>query len=452
MPVLGADPDNAPPTLSVDALRRTMFLVAGTVVVDTFVNALSAEKLNFLYKDVLGLLPSAFASLGILLNIPQYLRPLIGTLTDLIPFLGYHRRSYYLLAVLAEAIALYALSTLPHYNYAAVAALVVTQTFGIVLMFLMMEATLVRTGNATGMTGKLLTIQQVVRYALIMTCTAYLSGYVTQHWSYHACLRTASAVTLLALPLTLLIDERRVSRTQTPHESTEQHAERLREKQADRARLRAALRDGARSPGIWGIIAFIFYLVLTPGTSTAQFFFQVDHLHFSKQLLGNLTAFSAAGSVLGFVSYAAFSPRLPARVLVGGLVLLDCASYLLLLGLHDPTSAKVIAVAGGLVYGWYLLGLLRLGARACPPGIEGTVYGLVLAAQFLGSTLSDKIGGTIYGHFGGSSGHPEQGWHALLVTAIVFSALAAVFLPFLPAWARSRTPIGTMKETAMETG
>jgi predicted MFS family arabinose efflux permease len=427
-------------------LARTALLIAATVAVDTFVNALSAEKLNFLYKEVLGLSASAFASFGILLNIPQYLRPFIGTLSDLVPLAGYHRRSYYALAVLAEAGALFTLSTMPHYSYAAVAALVVTQTLGIVLMFLMMEAVLVRTGNATGMTGRLQTVQQFVRYALITTCTAHLSGYVTQHWSYHACLRAAALVTLAALPCVLLIDEKRAVRAHAAHETPEQRAARLRDKREDHAHAFAALRAGARSPGLWAVVGFIFYLILTPGSTTAQFYYQVDHLHFSKQLLGDLTAFAAAGSVLGFLTYAAFSPRLPARALILGLIVLDCVSYVLLLGLRDPLSAKVIAVAGGVVYGWYLLGLLTIGARVCPPGIEGTVYGLVYAAQFLGGTLSDKLGSTVYDRFGGAHGHPAQGWHALLIAAIAFSALAALFIPFLPAWARSRSPLGALKE------
>jgi len=433
------------PHLRVD-FWRTATLIIGTVIVDTCVNALSSEKLNFLYKDVLGLSAGAFASLGILLNIPQYLRPFLGTLADMVPVAGYHRRSYYFLAVLAEAIALFSLSLISQYTYAAVAALVVTQTFGIVLMFLMMEATLVRTGNLTGMTGRLQTVQQFVRYALITTCTAHMSGYVTQHWSYHACLRTAAFVTLAALPLTLLIDERRVIRTHTAHETPDQKEARLRDKQADHARMSKALREGLKTPGLWAAVAFIFYLILTPGSGTAQLYFQVDHLHFSKQLLGDLTACGAAGSVVGFLTYAAVSPKLPGRALVFGLVFIDCLGYILLLFLHDPTTAKIISVVGGVTYGWYLLGLLTIGAKICPPGIEGTIYGLVYAAQFLAGTLSDKLGSTVYDAFGGMHGHPAEGWRALLIAGIVFSALAVFFIPFLPAWARSGEPMAAQNE------
>ncbi|BDI32441.1 hypothetical protein CCAX7_44920 [Capsulimonas corticalis] len=421
------------------SVLKTALLVAGTVAVDTFVNALSVEKLNFLYKDQMALTAGGVATLGIFTNIPAYLRPAIGFLSDIVPFAGYHRRSYFFAAALVEAAALFALSLLRGYSYAALVLLLIGQTAGIVLMFVIMEAVLVRTGNATGQTGRLQTIQQFVRSALVVAVAAHLSGYVTQHWSYGACFLAASLMALLALPLTWFIDEKKSSYAADAERTP---SERMREKWRESAQSFAVLKTAFRSDGLWAVVAFIFYLILTPGTGSAQFFYQVDYLRFTPQFLGDLNGWGAAGSVVGFLTYAAIAPRLPARMLVFGLVLLDCLGYVPLLWMRDTTSAIAITFGGSVLGGWYLLALLGLGARACPPKIEATVYGMVYAAQFLGSTLGGKLGGSIYDAFGGAQHHYRAGWEAVCWAGALFSLLGALFIPFLPKWARSARPMG----------
>lgn len=77
------------------AFWRVALLMAGTVSVLTLVNTFSLEKLSFLYKDQLRLSASAVASLGILLAIPTYFRPLIGAGSDLFPFFSYQLYDHY---------------------------------------------------------------------------------------------------------------------------------------------------------------------------------------------------------------------------------------------------------------------------------------------------------------------------------------------------------------------
>ena len=93
---------------------RVALLMAGTVSVLALVSTFSSEKLSFLYKDQLHLSAGAMASLGILLAVPSYFRPFIGAGSDLFPLLGYHRRSYYALAVLLGALGFFGLSLLTH--------------------------------------------------------------------------------------------------------------------------------------------------------------------------------------------------------------------------------------------------------------------------------------------------------------------------------------------------
>ena len=431
------------------AFLRLALLMAGTVAVNNLGDTFSGEKLDFLYKDRLHLTAGGMASLVILLAIPDYLRPVIGAGSDFFPLLGYHRRSYYALATLMSALGFFGLSLLPHYSYLATALLVMLTYAGGVTLMIMADAVMVSVGNRTGTVGRIQAIQQFTPSLLALLFAARLSGYVTQNWSYAHCFRAAALVSLLALPLTFLIDERRGSHRQHAQETPAEHAARLEAKRAERAQTAAALRQAARTPGLWAVVAFVFYLIFTPGTGTARFFYSVDRLHFSKQFLGDLGQYGSVGTMLGILTFAALSRRLPALVLVWGAWAIDCSGYLLNFGLHDALSAKILTFVGSFFGIMYSLSLYTLAARACPPYIEGTIYGLVIAAIGLAGTLGDKVGGSLYDFYGLHSGHSiAHAWYALNDWGLALTIPAALLILLLPAWAKSWLPLSSKPESA----
>ena len=434
------------------AFLRLALLMAGTVAVNNLGDTFSGEKLDFLYKDQLHLTAGGMASLVILLAIPDYLRPLIGAGSDFFPLLGYHRRSYYALATLMSTVGFFGLSLLPHYSYLITALLVMLTYAGGVTLMIMADAVMVSVGNRTGTVGRIQAVQQFTPSLLALLFAARLSGYVTQNWSYAHCFRAAALVSLLALPLTFLIDEKRSSAGQHARETPEEQAARLeakRAERAERAQTAAALRQAARTPGLWAVVVFVFYLIFTPGTGTARFFFSVDRLHFSKQFLGDLGQYGSAGTMLGILTFAALSRRLPALALVWGAWAIDCSGYLLNFGLHDALSAKILTFVGSFFGIMYALCLYTLAARACPPYIEGTIYGLVIAAIGLAGTLGDKVGGNLYDFYGLHSGHSTaHAWFALNWWGLALTVPAALLILLLPAWAKSREPLSSKTGTA----
>ena len=428
------------------AFWRVALLMAGTVAVLTLVGTFSSEKLSFFYKEQLHLSASAFSTLLILLAVPTYFRPFIGASSDLFPLLGYHRRSYYALAILLEVIGLFGLSLLPHPSYWTTALLVMVAAAGSVTLMIIADAVMVTVGNQTGTVPRLQGIQQFVPYALSFLYLAHLSGYVTQHWSYAACFRTAALMAMLALPLTLLINEKRVSRGQ---ETGESHARRQAEKAEERAESAAALRQAVRSPGLWAVIAYVFYLVLTPSGSTAQFYFEVDVLHFSKQFIGNLGQWSSAGVVLGILTVVGISKRISVRALVWGGWVIGTVTYLLNFALRDHLSAEIIFFVNSYFGIMTNLSLYTLAARACPPRVEGTIYGLFMASMGLAATLSNKIGSVLYDFYGPSHHHAAvYGWYAMTWWGFGLTVLAAGLIPLMPAWARSAQPLSANPASA----
>ena len=428
---------------------RVALLMAGTVAVYALVNAFSAEKLSFFYKEQLHLSATAFSTLLILLNVPTYFRPLIGASSDLFPLLGYHRRSYYALAGLLQAAGFFALSLFAHPSYWTTALLIIVTVAGGVTLLIMADAVMVQVGNRTGTVPRLQGIQQFVPYALSFLVLARLSGYVTQHWSYGACFRTAALMALLVLPLTLLIDEKRVSGGRQAHESAAEHRERRDEKARERAESLTALRQAVRSPGLWAVLAYVFYLVLTPSGATAQFYFEVDVLHFSKQFIGNLGQWSSAGVILGILTVVAISRRISVRTLVWSGWVIGTVSYLLNFALRDRLSAEIIFFVISYFGIISNLSLYTLAARACPPKVEGTIYGLFMASIGLAATFSNKIGSMLYDFYGPAHHHSAvYGWYAMTWWGFGLTVPAALLILLMPAWSRSRTPLSAGPDTA----
>lgn len=421
-------------------LYRIVVLAVLFATLGAFLTAYTLEKLLFLYKEPLHLTPGEVGTVGIIVGIPTYLQPFMGAFSDLNPLFGYHRRSYFVLGGIIGAAGFLSLALQAHYFYGTVIALVMLATAGVIMINVVLNAVLVVVGNATGTFGRLQTLLYFISYGWVLVYTGYLRGHVTQQWSYRHAFEAAAAVSLAMILLVFLIPEKRQSEHRmslAPEDLLVRNAAR----QAERQRTLAILRSAAASPGLWVLVVYIFYLIVTPGTNTAQVYYEADALHLSKQFIGNLSRWTSAGVLAALALYGVASSQLSVRMLVFGAWLMDCVIYLLLMNIHNAESAKwvsLLVALSGTIYG---LCLYTLAGRACPVGAEGAVYGLVLSAIALGGTLGDKLGGTLYDMFGPTNPTHHysitHGWISMLWFGFGFTVLAAGLIPFLPAWARS---------------
>ena len=427
----------APAALKSD-LRRIVVLAVLAATLGAFLSAFTLEKLLFLYKEQLHLTPGGVGTLGIIVGIPTYLQPLMGAFSDLNPLAGYHRRSYFVLGGVIGAAGFLSLALQTHYTFITAAALVMIASVGTILVNVILNAVLVVVGNATGTFARLQTLLYLVSYGWVLAYTGYLRGYVTQHWTYAHAFEVAAALSLATTLLVFLIPETRRAGHSQAKASPEEAARRKADRQAERQQTLATLRSAMTSPGLWALVAFIFYLIVTPGVTTAQVYFETDALHLSKQFIGNLTRWTSGGVLAALFVYGGASRWLSVRTLVWGAWLMDAVGYLLLMNIHNAPSAELMTFFCALIGTIYGLCLYTLAGRACPVGVEGVIYGLVLSAIALGGTLGDKLGGTLYDTFGPLNHHSvTHGWISMLWFGFGFTVLAVAFIPFLPAWARS---------------
>ncbi len=392
---------------------------------------------------MLHLSASGVGTLALLINIPAYLQPFMGGLSDLFPLFGWHRRSYFVLAAVTQSLGYFGLMTLHHYHYAALVCLLLVAGSGSALVSVLINAAMVSVGNRSGNFGPLQSLYLFTPLVLSLAYTAKLDGEVTAAWSYHHTFFVAALVSLAFAPLALLIDDRRAAAGRA---TAEEARARKAAKEAARAATAAALREAARTPGLWVMTAFLFYLYVTPLLMTASVYYETDALKLSKDFIGRLDSWVAAGSIAGLVTFSAISRRLPMRGLVWGAIGTDCAIYLVMMTMHDAPSVHVAQFVTNFLSLFLAVCLNTLAARACPPKIEGTVYGLMQAALALSLVLCDKFGSLLYDYFGPSHGHSiTHGWFCALWCGFGFTLLAVFFVPFLPAWTKENRPNNSAK-------
>ena len=428
--------DEAPPDKL--AFLRIAILMSLTVGINTLAGTFSGEKINYLMKDELNLTAAGMAVVGIITGLGDYMRPFIGSLSDIVPIFGYHRRSYYAIGSLVSALG-YACLGLEHTpKYAPFLVILTFMGAGGTMLMIMADAVMVKVGNRTGTVGVLQSIQQFVPSGLAVLGLAHMSGYVTTHWSDRQCFLTAAVTSLFTFPLFLLIDERRVIAERQQHETAAEHEERNRQKLAERQHTLTNLKTAAKSIELWAIVGFVFYLIFTPSVNNAQFMYQVNYLHFTKQQIGNLGSPGASGTMVGIILFGIASRFIPVRPIVWGAWLLDCLTYVILYGIHDYASAWMVTFISGVLGIIYTLCLFTLAARACPPGIEGTVYGLVISAISLSGALGEWVGDNIFDKLGGTQNLTiVHAWHESLIIGLLVTIPAVIFIPFLPKWTRS---------------
>ena len=419
-----------------DALWRTALLIAATAALGGVLGAITANKQLFLYKDVLHLSASGVGTLALIINIPAYLQPFMGGLSDLYPLFGWHRRTYFVLASVVQAAGYAGLAALHSYHYAALVCLLIVAGSGSALSAVLINAAMVSVGNRTGTFGPLQTLMQFTPLVLSLAYTARLDGYVTQNWTYPHTFGTAALLSLVFVPLAGLLEDRRIA---TGQASPAEMLVRKAAKDSERARTTEALRAAARTPGLWVMAAFLFYLYVTPLLLTASTYYETDVLRLSKDFIGRLDGWSAAGSIAGLIAFGAVSRTLPLRVLVWGAIFSDCAIYLIAMTMHDAWSVRIAQTLWSFMAIFLAVCLNTLAARACPPNIEGTVYGLLQAVMALSLILCDKFGSVLYDCFGPANGHSiTHGWFCALWFGFGFTLLSVFFLPFLPAWTKAK--------------
>jgi MFS family permease len=362
------------------------------------------QTITIVFKDT-GLSAGAIANFFALGTVAWNVKPVYGLVSDFVPLFGRRRLSYFVLMSSLAALAGFGVAVTGVRDWAPLLVLFAAMGLGLAFTDVLADALMVENGRRLGLTGPF----QSVQWAAIYTSSILVGiagGWLAERRSLAGAFLVAAAFPLLSLAMaTSMVREARA--------------------RADRAALLERLRAvraalGARD--VWMVAGFIFFFTFSPSFGPGFLFYQTDRLGFSQQDIGNLAAIQAAGSVLGALTYAPLSRRWPLRRTIVVAIGLSAAGTLLYLLYRGPWSAVAIDVAYGWVYMVTSLAFLELAAKACPRGVEGTFFALLMSVYNVGMQGSQWAGGHLY---------DLLGFERLVLVSTGATALTWLLVPFV---------------------
>ena len=150
---------------------------------------------------------------------------------------------------------------------------------------------------------------------------------------------------------------------------------------------------------------FIFLWQATPSADSAFFFFTTNDLHFQPEFLGRVRLVTSIAALIGIWVFQRFLKAVPFRTIFAWTTVLSTLLGLTTLLLVTHTNRAI-----GIDDHWFSLGdsliltvmgeisfmpVLVLSARLCPPGVEATLFALLMSILNLAGLLSHELGAVL---------------------------------------------------------
>jgi len=381
---------------------------------------------SFYLKDSLGLSPSQVAALMGVAMSPWILKPLYGLLSDTVPVAGYRRRPYLLLSGLLGCGAWLGMAL-----WAPTAGLatlwMVLGSLAVAVGDVIVDSLVVERVHGSDWAGTG-TLQSLTwgATALGSLLTAYLGGALLAHYSPQVVFGlTAFLPLFIALAAWVIVDQPVVlSQGWDPLQQ----------------QVRQVWR-ALRQPSILLPVLFVFVWQATPSADAALFYFVTNDLGFGPEFLGQVRLVSSMASLLGVGIFQVYLRRIPLRPLFGWMTVISAGLGLTSLilvyhlnrdwGIDDHWfslgDSLVLTVAGQIAF----MPVLVLAARLCPPGIEATLFALLMSAFNLAGFLSQELGSLLM-HGLGVTETDFSRLGLLLILTNLSTLLPLPFLGWLP--------------------
>jgi len=366
--------------------------------------------MNYLKSQ--GLTSDQVAQLFTVLTIPWIIKPLYGLISDLVPLLGYRRKSYlFLMNGLATAGFLWLTGLLtPQW---IVAAMVLT-ALGIAFSDVLVDALMVERGQQTGQIKRFQS-QQWMWFNIAAITTGILGGWLSETLTPAAALHTAAVITACAPAAVVIATAFLVHEEKTT-------IERMQFKASTRSLISAI-----KSRTLWIVAGFLAFWNFSPSFGTPMYYHMVDNLKFDQNFIGQLGAVSSVGSVIGaFVFKRFLAGRFSTTALVYQSILLGAISTVAYLFLGVRQSAVILSFTTGLISMVPFLTMLSLAAAACPPHAEGFTFATLMSIFNGASQISALWGAHLYEHV------LDKQMAPLIWTSTAFTLAAFFLVPFLP--------------------
>lgn len=387
---------------------------------------LARLAVSFFLKDELAMSPAEVSVLLGVVALPWIVKPLFGFLSDGLPILGYRRRPYIILSGLLGTFSWIALATVVH-NPIAAAGTIMLSSLSVAVSDVIADSLVVERARSESNSnvGSLQSLCWGVS-ALGGLITAYLSGYLLQNFTTHTIFLITASFPLIVSAAAWLIHEEKIN-NKPKFDTVKQQLQ--------------LLRGAITQKAIWLPTLFLFIWQATPTADSAFFYFTTNNLGFQPEFLGRVRLITSIAALVGVWLFQHFFRAIPFRVIFAWSTVISASfgmTTLLLvthanraLGIDDHWfslgDSLILTVLGQIAY----MPVLVLSAKLCPPGVEATLFALLMSIVNLAAIVSYQ-GGALLTHLLGITETNFDNLGLLVMIANLSSLLPLAFLNWLP--------------------
>ncbi|ALF55131.1 folate-biopterin transporter [Nostoc piscinale CENA21] len=393
---------------------------------------LARLAVSFFLKDELMLSPAQVSALFGVVALPWMIKPLFGFMSDGLPIFGYRRRPYLVLSGILGAIAWVSMATVVHTSWAATAAIALSSlavaVSDVIVDSLVVERARVESQADAGSLQSLCWGASAVGGLV----TAYFSGILLEHFTTRTVFLITASFPLIVSAAAWFIAESPVNQETNDTNNAQDLSIKHQLKQ---------LRQAVSQKTIWLPAAFVFILQATPTAESAFFYFSTNELHFEPEFLGRVRLVTSLASLFGIWIFQRFLKSVSFRLIFGWSTVISAAlgmTMLLLvthtnrtLGIDDHWfslgDSLILTVMGQIAY----MPVLVLAARLCPPGVEATLFALLMSVFNLAGMVSYEFGAIIMHWLGITESNFDSLWILVIITNLS-TLLPLAFLNWLP--------------------
>lgn len=387
---------------------------------------LSRLAVSFFLKDDLAMSPAETAALFGIVSIPWVIKPVFGFISDGLPILGYRRRPYLILSGLLGTFSWVYLATLVNHPITATIAIALN-SLSVAISDVIVDSLVVERARNESISniGSLQSLCWATS-ALGGLITAYLSGYLLETFSSQTVFLITATFPLLVTLVAWAIAEDKINNTSN-WKTVKDQAQKL--------------RVAITQKSIWLPTAFIFLWQATPTADSAFFYFTTNELGFQPEFLGRVRLVTSIAALMGIWLFQRFFKSVPFRkiFLVSTLLSTVLGMTMLLLVTHANRTlgiddhwfslgdSLILTVAGEIAY----MPVLVLAARLCPPGVEATLFALLMSISNLSRILSHESGALLTHLLGVTETNFDKLWLLVIITNLS-SLLPLPLIHWLP--------------------
>ncbi|KAI7987696.1 putative folate-biopterin transporter 2 [Camellia lanceoleosa] len=393
--------------------------------------ALNRVGTEYYMKDVQKVQPSAAQVYSGITGIPWIVKPIWGILTDVVSIFGYHRRPYFVLAGVMGIISMLYLSLHEKLHLFLALLFLTGGSAGVAIADVTIDACVAQNSGS----HPLLAADMQSLCALSSSIGA-LVGFFLSGILVHL-IGPVGVFGLLAIPFGLVLS---VGVLLKEPYTTDFTCRQVTQKFTDACK---AMWTTLKCPEVWRPCLYMYIsLTLSLDIYQGMFYWFTDSEEgpsFSKEAIGYICSIGSVGSLLGAILYQYGLKDYPFRdlcfwtqLLFGLSGMLDLMLVLRLnlkFGIPDSLFVVIDASVSQMILRLKWMPLLVLSSKLCPPGIEGTLFALLMSIDNAGLLSSSWGGGLLLHVLKVTRTEFNELWLAILIRNILrVSPLCLLFL------------------------